>query len=161
GYITEPINAGDNDTTPPTENATLPANDNDSSGKLQVVAGNDNPYFDLRRPGDPGGVGYFRVHSQLQVLDTGKTGATLGLRAAPPAWLEFDGLQEGPTVVAPNLAWYYDLGSGAALHGFVGKNVRAGGGWTDNLGRNVEYGLAVHRPVPMPDGSPSRNFFLF
>ena len=63
--------------------------------------------------GDPGGVGYFRVQSQLQFLDTGKTGCTIGLRAATPAGVEYDGLQDGPTFVAPNLAWHYDLGDGA------------------------------------------------
>lgn len=162
GYLVEPVGVVDPDSASPgAENTALPANDGDGPGKMQVVAGNDNPYFDLRRPGDPGGVGYFRVQSQVQFLDNGKTGATLGLRAATPAGLEYDGLADGPTVVAPNLAWYYDLGDGAALHGFVGKNVRAAGGWTDNLGRNVEYGVAIHRPMPMPDGGVNRSLFLF
>src|SRR5207302_1631633 len=36
---------------------------------LQLAAGNDNPFFDFRRPGDPGGIGYFKVHGQVQLLD--------------------------------------------------------------------------------------------
>jgi hypothetical protein len=128
---------------------------------MQVQAGNDNPFFDFRRPGDLGGVGYFKVHGQVQWLDTGKTGCTLGLQAAAPAGLEYDGVQDGPTMLAPNFGWYYDLGDGAALHGYVGKSVRATGGWSDNLGRNVEYGFAVHRPMPLPDGGVARRLFLF
>src|SRR5439155_15762458 len=153
GYVLEPVGAVDSETSPPVpDQAILQASDGDGPSRLSIAAGSDNPYFDFRRPGDPGGVGYFRVQSQLQFLDTGKTGCTIGLRAATPAGLEYDGLQDGPTFVVPNLAWHYDLGDGAAIHGFVGKNVRAGGGWTDNLGRNVEYGIAVHRPMPTPDG---------
>src|SRR5438270_658977 len=30
---------------------------------LQIAIGQDNPWFDLRRPGDPGGVGYYRMNS--------------------------------------------------------------------------------------------------
>jgi hypothetical protein len=161
GYVTEPVSVPDTDTPAPADSAALPANEGETSGKFQVVAGNDNPYFDIRRPGDPGGVGYFRVQSQLQFVDTGRTGCTLGLRAATPAGMEYDGLADGPTVVAPNLAWSYDLGDGTALHGFVGKNVRAGGGWTDNLGRSVEYGVAMQQPLPTPDGGVARNLFLF
>jgi hypothetical protein len=147
--------------TPVPDQAAMPTSDGDGPSRLSVIAGNDNPYLDFRRPGDPGGVGYYRVQSQLQFLDTGRTGCTLGFRAATPAGVEYDGLQNGPTFVAPNLAWFYDLGDGAGLHGFVGKNVRAAGDWTDNLGRNVEYGFAVHRPVPTVDGSINRNLFLF
>src|SRR5262249_51833873 len=141
--------------------STSSASEADGPGKVQVVAGNDNPYLDFRRPGDPGGVGYFRIHSQVQFLDAGMMGCALGLRAATPAGLEFDGIRDGPTVVAPNLAWFFELGDGAALHCFVGKSVRAGSGWTDNLGRRVEYGLAMHHPVPLLDGSDNRNLFLF
>src|SRR5438067_413565 len=34
---------------------------------LQLVAGADNPYFDFRQRGDPGGLGFYRVYSQVQV----------------------------------------------------------------------------------------------
>jgi hypothetical protein len=161
GYLSGNVGAIETDPTGPIDDPALPRADSDGSGRVFVIAGNDNPYLDFRRPGDPGGVGYFRVNSQLQFLDTGRTGCTVGLRAATPAGLEFDGVQSGPTHVAPNFAWYYDLGDGAGLHGFVGKSVRAAGDWTDSLGRNVEYGLAIHRPFPIPDGGISRNLFMF
>jgi hypothetical protein len=163
GYLVSPVGIDDADSSsnaPLSDQMSTPS-EGDSLSRMQVVAGNDNPYLDFRRPGDPGGVGYLRLHSQVQFVDTGRTGCTLGLRAATPAGLEYDGLQDGPTVVAPNLGWYYDLGEGAGLHGFVGKSVRAGGGWTDNLGRNVEYGVAVHRPVPLLDSGDSHSLFMF
>jgi len=161
GYLADPVGVVDTDPPQVLDQASPPASDGDGPSRMQVTAGNDNPYLDFRRPGDPGGVGYFRVHSQVQFLDTGRTGCTLGLRAATPAGLEYDGAREGPTMVAPNLGWYYDLGDGAALHGFVGKSVRAAAGWTDGLGRNVEFGFAVHHPVPMLDAGETRNLFLF
>jgi hypothetical protein len=161
GYLSGNVGAIDTDTFGPVDDPTLPRADADGPGRMSVIAGNDNPYLDFRRPGDPGGVGYFRVNSQLQFIDSGRTGCTVGLRAATPAGLEFDGVQSGPTHVAPNFAWYYDLGDGAGLHGYVGKSVRAAGDWTDTLGRNVEYGLALHHPFPTPDGGISRNLFMF
>jgi hypothetical protein len=162
GYLVDPVTTDDSDLGQQVpDQAALPATDAEPGGKVQIVAGNDNPYLDFRRPGDPGGVGYFRVQSQVQFLETGRAGCTLGLRAATPAGREWDGVEDGPTVLAPSLGWYYDLGAGAGVHGYVGKSVRAGGGWTDNLGRNVEYGLAVHRPVPVPDGGDNRSVFLF
>src|SRR5437588_12474992 len=45
GYLTEPIIVADPDSAAPADNAALPATEGESSGKLQVVAGNDNPYF--------------------------------------------------------------------------------------------------------------------
>jgi hypothetical protein len=162
GYLSGSVAAIDMDAAPSVYDQTgLPSDAADGPNRLSVIMGNDNPYLDFRRPGDPGGVGYLRVQSQLQFLDTGRTGCTIGLRAATPAGLEYDGLQNGPTFVAPNLAWFYDLGDGVGLHGFVGKNVRAAGDWTDTFGRNVEYGFAMHRPMPTADGGMSRNLFLF
>lgn len=162
GYLVNPVGLDDSDSSAPVrDQPALPASDNDPPGRLQVAAGNDNPFFDFRRPGDLGGVGYFKLHSQVQFLDTGRSACTLGLQAAAPAGLEYDGVQEGPTHVAPNLGWYYDLGDGSGIHGYVGKSVRAAGGWTDTLGRNVEYGLALQRPVPLPDGGVQRNLFMF
>ena len=161
GYLSGSVGFIDTDSQCEPDLATLTPSDSDGPSRISVIAGNDNPYLDFRRPGDPGGVGYFRVNSQLQFLDNGRTGCTIGLLAATPAGLEFDGVQTGPTYVAPNFAWSYDLGDGAGLHGFVGKSVRAAGDWTDSLGRNVEYGLALHRPVPVPEGATNHNLFMF
>jgi hypothetical protein len=139
----------------------LPASEPDPLSRLQVNFGTDNPYFDIRRPGDPGGVGFYRLQTQLQVVGTSTGGCLLGLGAAAPAGLENDGAPDGPTVVCPNFAWYQNLGEGALLQGFVGKNVRAAGGWTDNLTRNIECGVAVQRPVPTLGGDINRNVYFF
>src|SRR5262249_51196159 len=57
------------ETSPVSESGDLDA----GLGKIQLVMGSDNPFFDLRLPGDPGGVVYYRLHSQMQVMDTGST----------------------------------------------------------------------------------------
>src|SRR5262249_47857751 len=45
----------------------------DGPSWLQLSMGGDNPFFDARRPGDPGGVGYYRLHSQVQLFDSRTT----------------------------------------------------------------------------------------
>src|SRR5437899_511838 len=39
--------------------------DSRDDDRLQVGLGGDNPFFDFRRPGDPGGIGYYRLYSQM------------------------------------------------------------------------------------------------
>ena len=63
--------------------------------------GPDNPFFDLRQPGDPGGVGYYRVHTQVQLFDSPNTGYAVSCQAVKPAGRDNDGLEDGPTVVSP------------------------------------------------------------
>jgi hypothetical protein len=128
---------------------------------LQVSLGVDNPFFDFRRPGDPGGVGYYRLNSQLLLLDSRSAGLCLGMQAFTPAGLDADGLADGPTVLSPNFAWFYDVGDGNLLQGFVGKNLRARPGWTDTMERDIEYGLAFQRPFLRSAVPPSQNVQLF
>ena len=87
--------------------------------------GNDNPLFDFRTKGDPGGVGYSRVNSQLQLFDTSKTAMSLGLQAVTPAGLASDGLADnrGTTVVTPGFSLFHELDEGLGLQAFVSKNV--------------------------------------
>jgi hypothetical protein len=132
-----------------------------SPGRLQVRFGPDNPYFDLRRPGDPGGVGYRRLNTQLQVYDNGTTGLVVGVQAVRPSGLEYDGLNEGTTVVSPTLGLVRDLGDGAALQGFVGKDVRPGAQWSDGLERNLQYGMALQAPLPGLPRGPQQNVSFF
>jgi hypothetical protein len=122
----------------------------------------DNPYFDFRRPGDVGGPGFYRIHTQVQLLETETTGCTLGLQAVTPAGLENDGLAGGPTAFYPNLAVFHELFDGLAFQGFVGKNLRARPGWDDQLGRSLQYGVALAHPVPFFDSPalPQVHFFL-
>jgi hypothetical protein len=134
--------------------------------RVQVNVGSDNPYFDFRRQGDPGGVGYFRLYSQFQILETNSTGLSLGCQAFSPAGLENDGLADGPTFFSPNVALFQDLGDGAALHGFVGTHMRAAGKLQDSLNRgfqygSVQYGMAFQKPIVAEKADPTRGLFFF
>jgi hypothetical protein len=114
---------------------------------IQFNIGTYNPYFDLRLPGDPGTLGYYKLHSQLQLLDAGSTSFCLNLEAYTPAGQQVGGLANGPTYLIPTLACFQDLGFGAALQGFLGQNIQANSHWTD-LSPNLQYGLAIHCAVP-------------
>jgi len=118
--------------------------------------GDDNPYFDPRRPGDPGGVGYLRVHSQLQLVDWGSTSVCFGLRAWTPAGLESGGVQQGRTVVAPGLGVFHDLGEGTALHGFVDQSIQGAA----HQGP-LNCGMAVHCPLAPLDEQTDQSVFVF
>jgi hypothetical protein len=134
---------------------------------LQLAVGGDNPFFDARRPGDPGGVGYLKVHSQVQLIDSRTTACSINLQAVTPAGRDQDGLADGPTVLTPGIAVYQELlDDGTALQGFVGKQVPFGQGpflpRGGPLQRGLQYGLAVQRPLWAggTDGSDSCFFFL-
>src|SRR5262249_24888339 len=101
----------------------------DGPNWLQVALRHDHPYFDLRRPGDPGGVGFYRLYSQMQLLEAGTTSLCLNLQAVTPAGLQSGGVQDGPTVLTPGLAVFQELGGGSALQGFVGQDI-----WTHRAG---------------------------
>jgi hypothetical protein len=89
---------------------------------MVVSFGDDNPFFDPRRPGDPGGVGYVRLHYQVQVVESGRTSVCLGLEGWAPAGLEAGGVADGPTIFSPGLGVFYDLGDGMGLQGYVGQH---------------------------------------
>jgi hypothetical protein len=139
------------------------AGDRDAAddGRLKVAVGTDNPYFDFRKPGDPGGVGYYRLHSQVLLFDNQKTGLSMGFRAVTPAGLDADGVADGPTVLSPHFAWFHDVGDGTAIHGFIAKDVRANSRWTDSLERQINYGLALQSPLPGIDNATGRSVHLF
>jgi hypothetical protein len=125
---------------------------NDDDGRFQLVMGADNPYFDMRRAGDFGGVGYQRFATQMLLAGDGATAFHLNLQAVTPAGLEYDGLAHGPSVVFPSLCGYHDLGAGSALIGFVGKPARASLESLESLDSNIRYGLAFQQPLldPLP-----------
>jgi hypothetical protein len=128
---------------------------------LQLNAGNYNPYFDIRRPGDPGGVGYFRLTSQMQLFETKTTGCAIAVRAVTPAGREADGVDEGPTVVSPALYFCHNLEDGTGIQGFIGRNVRVDSLPSGPLHRSVEGGVAVQRPlITDVDGSSGVYFFV-
>jgi hypothetical protein len=147
GFLYEPLglDAGDDNLPADTPGLSLQGSD---TGPVQVTMGLDNPFFDYRWRNDPGGIGYYKVHSQLQLLGESKTCLSLGLQAVTPAGLETGGIADGPTVFSPTLAWFQELGGGTALQGFVSKNIRARSGWSDDLENGLHYGMAVQCPIP-------------
>lgn len=150
GFLSDPVGLDSDDDPTPAEGS-LPDNDMTPS-RVQVTLGNDNQHFDFRSANDPGGFGYFTIHSQYQLIDNGGTSFCVNLRAVTPAGQDNDGLIQGPTVFSPAMALYQDLGNGSALHGFVSSNVRAGTEWSDQVERHYRYGLAVQSPLTDPTG---------
>src|SRR5260370_33811928 len=57
-------------------------------GSVQLAYGQHVPYLDMHRRGDPGGLGYYRIHSQMQVFDLGPTNVSLNLQALTPMGLQ-------------------------------------------------------------------------
>jgi hypothetical protein len=137
------------------------ADEGSPGNRLQVFFGEDSPFLDLRKPGEPGGAGYQKLNTQVHLLDTGTTGLIVGLQAVRPSGAEFDGLNGGPTVVSPAVGLVQELGEGTALHGFVGKDVRPGPQWTDNFESNLQYGMAVQTPLPLASRSPRQSLHVF
>jgi hypothetical protein len=133
----------------------------DDFAGLQVAFGNHNPFFELRHPGDPGGVGYSKLQSQYQLFDLGAGSISLGLQAVTPSGLQAGGLQNGTTYVMPTVAWFRDLGAGTALQGYVGQNIQANARWADNLDSGFQYGMAIQTPVPGTLCEGDQGVFLF
>ena len=159
----DPLGLIDDDTPANPDAPLSSAAPGNGGGPVQVSAGTDNPFFDFRRRGAPGGVGYYKLQTQYQFLDTGNTGCTLSFQAVRPAGLESNGVSDGPSFVSPALTVFHDLGDGTALHGFVGKDVRANSTWRDGVTESggLQYGVAVQQPIPGLTPDPSRGLFLF
>jgi hypothetical protein len=143
--------------------ATPPAGADDGLGWLQLAMGNDNPYFDFRQPGDPGGLGFYRVNTQIQLFESRFTSCTLGLQAVTPAGLQFAGVQDGPTVFSPAFALFHTLDNGFAMQGFVGKHLQVSStGYVPvPVQRSLHYGMAVQRPLVATGPDGSSNFYVF
>ena len=129
---------------------------------VSVMMGNDNPYFDFRRPGDPGGVGFSRLETQVQLFDSERTSFALGFQAVTPRGIEAEGLadRQGPTVVTPALAIYHQLEEGTAVQAFVGKNVPLSNRAAQPIRRNVQYGVALQRPLSTEGTDPLSTLFV-
>jgi hypothetical protein len=136
--------------------------DPDGPDFLTLAIGNDNPFFDFRQPGDPGGVGFARFNTQLQLFDTSKTSCSLGLQAVTPAGPQFDGLPDrmGPTVLTPALSLFHALDEGTAIQAYVGKNMPIENSATQLVRRDLQYGLAVQRPLSMDENDFLRNVYV-
>jgi hypothetical protein len=151
-FLSDPV--GLDDDTPADPNGT-PAQPDDGPSWLQVAIGNHNPFLDFRYAGDPGGVGYTRVDTRVQLLDLPSTGCTIGFQAVTPAGAQQGGIEDGPTVICPAFSLFHALDDGTAFQGFVSKNlhVASPANLTDSLARSnqlsrsVQYGMAVQRPL--------------
>jgi hypothetical protein len=158
----DPLGLIDDDDLPADPNAPAATSESDGS-RVQVSMGQDNPFFDFRRRGSPGGVGYYKVQTQYQFLTTGTTGCTFTFQAVRPAGLESNGVNEGPSFMSPALTIFHDLGGGSALHAFIGKDVRANSTWREGVSErgNLMYGVAVQQPLAIAATDPSRGLFFF
>ncbi len=135
--------------------------DDDLGEGLRVALGEDNLYFDPRRRGTPGGAGFWKVQSLLQLVDLEATSLCLGMQAVMPAGPETGGADSGPTVLSPTLAWFHDLGEGAAVHGFVGQQIQANSRWRNHLGADVQCGMAVQYPLLGLEDTNAQGLYLF
>jgi hypothetical protein len=166
GFLSDPVGLQDQDDSPPGVASPLTPLVQDTADNgpdwVQVAMGADNPYFDFRLPGDPGGIGFNRVVTQVQLLNTSRTACTLDLQAVTPAGLQSFGVQDGPTVVIPSLGIFQALSDDTALHGFIGKNMPLQGSLpTMPIRRNMRCGLALQRSL-LPEGPEAlRNLYFF
>lgn len=141
GFLADPVNLF------PEEPIDPFAAPEESTDWLNFTMGNDNPFTDFRRAAGTGGVGFYRVVGQVQLLDSGSTGFSLNLNAVTPAGREMDGVETGATVFTPALAIYHEVTTGVALHGFVGTNMTMNGPTTPTQPRQIEYGVAFQHPL--------------
>jgi hypothetical protein len=147
GFLANPIGLEDDDDVQAANDPALAGlyKKDDDLKNVQIAMGMDNPYFDLRRPGNIGGVGYYQIYSQVQIVETGVTSMCVNLQAYTPAGVQWGGLSNGPTFICPALSVFHDLGQGTALQGFVCENL--GAGWEDNWNRRMYYGMAWQCPL--------------
>jgi hypothetical protein len=159
GFLATPFGIVDDDDA--ANDPTAAQLEKDDLKDLQIAFGSDNPYFDLFRPGNPGGIGYTRVYSQYQVFDSGKTSLCLNLLAYTPTGLQNGGVANGPTIFCPAVSWFHDLGQGTALQGFVSQNINPSPGWQENWSRRLYYGMAWQCPLFGQDKDPNQGVFFF
>lgn len=168
GFLADPLGMQDDDIElpgvphMPGANHTTPTTPADNSGPewIQFGMGADNPFFDLRRPGDPGGVGYYRVNSQVALFDSPTTSCTFGVQAVTPTGAQFGGLPNGPTVLSPAFSVFHAVNDRLAVQGFVSKNVPLEDASAYSLQRHFQYGLALQRPLVAEGPEGLRNLFL-
>lgn len=178
GFLSDPLGMQEEDCDLPgvTKMPSPMLESSDGPSWIQFGMGNDNPYFDLRRPGDPGGVGYSRFNTQVSLLDSPTTSCAVGLQAVTPSGIQFAGMPDGPTVFSPAFSVFHAINDRLALQGFVSKNMPIGNAdgaalFQRNLSfgsansasavqRNLQYGLALQRPI-LPQGPEGlRNLFF-
>jgi hypothetical protein len=158
GFLSDPVGLDLDD-----EMMGVPEDSGDAlmTGRWGLALGSDNPYFDFRLPGDPGGVGYYRANTQYQLYESPSTHFSFNLEAATPAGVETPGVTGGPTILTPAMAYFQEMENGAAVQAFVGKHFGARPGWSDGLERSVHYGLALERPLFSGPADSPKNVYMF
>ena len=142
-FLTEPIGLDLDDPLP--TDPDLPPEADEGPNWLKVAFGGDNPFLDLRRRGDPGGVGYYRLHSQVQLVDSPTTGFAFALKAVTPAGRDANGVAGGPTYCSPALSYFQSLDDNFAFQAFVGKKMRLEMRGQGPFGHAVESGVGLNR----------------
>jgi hypothetical protein len=134
----------------------------DDFGGVVLSLGAYNPFFDIRRPDEPRGPGYYQVHSQVQLLDFGPSNISVVLQAVTPVGLDGGGNADGLTILCPAFAWCHDFGGGTALQGYFGQSIHCNAAWNESLGTRFHYGLGIQTPVPefSTDGTDGLFFFI-
>lgn len=156
GFLSDPPGLDSDEKSP------LDAKEQDDLDFLNLAIGNDNPFFDFRQPGDPGGVGFTRVNTQVQLFDTNRTACSLGLQAITPGGTQFDGLPDkmGPTVLTPALSVYHALDDAVALQAYVGKHLPISNSSTQIIRRDFQYGMALQRPITTRQDDLFRHLYV-
>jgi hypothetical protein len=169
GFLADPIGMQDDDFELPgvahfpTPSTAAVSVENSGTDWIQFGMGADNPYLDLRRPGDPGGFGYYRVNSQLTLFDSPTTSCSIGVQAVTPTGAQFGGLPNGPTVFSPSFGIFHAVNDRLALQGFLSKNMPLNEGGdigTTPIRRNFQYGVAVQHPL-ITDGPETLRSLFF
>jgi hypothetical protein len=166
GFLVEPLGLQDDDDLLPgtsTSTPALPPEPDTGPDWIQVSWGQDNPYFDFRQRGDPGGLGFYRLNTQVQLLDTRSTCCTLGFQAVAPAGIQYNGVPDGPTVVSPAVGLFHALDDATAIQGFVGKHLlleHASMAPTP-VPRFLNYGMALQRCLTPAGADGMGNLFVF
>jgi hypothetical protein len=125
---------------------TEPAATDDGPDWLQVWMGADNPFLDFRQPGDPGGLGFYRITTQVQLFESARSGCALTLQTVTPSGIQYWGLPEGTTVCSPSLSVFHAVDRGLSLQGFVSKNVVVCDAAVNHgLQRRVQCGLGLQQ----------------
>jgi len=130
---------------------------------VQLLIGNDNPAFGFRRKNDPGGVGYTRLFSQVQLLQDERTALTLIIQAFTPSGLEADGLPEsrGATVLTPALSFYRAITEdGVGLQFCLNRHVGLANPTRQRLDERWQCGLGVHCPLASNPSDFLRSWFV-
>jgi hypothetical protein len=159
GFIANPLGLKDDDDIPATDPAAAKVDDDFQD--VQLSLGYDNPILDPMRPGNVGGVGYYRIYSQVRMFDWGATSACVNFQAFTPAGAQWGGLPNGPTYFSPAFSWFHDLGAGTALQGFVWQNICTGSGWEENWNRRLFYGLAWQCPLIRDEKTGDQGLYFF